>query len=487
MTGTSINDLKSFFTQTDGQQVIAPKAPKDGEDSFTKAMAQAQGKNLSALTASPKADTSQGLAGVEQAGGSSAPARVNKNENLRRDMDSKKVNDTETTKKTDDKDMDDKISEKVDEVKKQIRDELGITDEQLLAAMEALNMTDGDLLNVDSVKDLMMELSGIDNAVDLLTNEDVLSSINTVTDLVSESVADLKEEFGADDEMFAGILERFGENQKEGISLENLEAGEPTELDPSVLERAAGNRSAREDGVSEEKPEDALKAENTKGSDKLAGAQDAAQKLSKTQNSEDTQNESMNEGENGQEQLAMPQTVVQTDVTSTGEVVQTVREYSSYAENAEIVNQVTEQIRVNISSDSTSMEMMLHPASLGAVNIQVTQQGDILHAQILVQNEAVKDALSGQLEQLLKTFEEQGQKVTEVEVSVANYNLERGLDQGQGQAEQNSQSGGNGGRRVRRAFDLNAMSDEDYEELDEEDRLAAEVLSMNGASVEYHA
>ena len=404
-------------------------------------------------------------------------------------MDSKKVNDTETTNKTDDKDMDDKISEKVDEVKKQIRDELGITDEQLLAAMEALNLTDGDLLNVDSVKDLMMDLSGVDNAVDLLTNEDLLASINTVTDLVGESVAELKEEFGADDEMFAGILERFDQNRAEGIPLDNLEAEEPTELDPSVLERAADNRPAREEGALEEKPEDALKAENGKGSDKVAGAgtQEAAQKLSKNPNSEETQNDSKNEGENGQEQLAMPQTVVQTDITSTGEVVQTVREYSSFAENAEIVNQVTEQIKVNINSDSTSMEMMLHPASLGAVNIQVTQQGDILHAQILVQNEAVKDALSGQLEQLLKTFEEQGQKVTEVEVSVANSNLERGLDQGQGQAEQNSQSGGNGGRRVRRAFDLNAMSDEDYEELDEEDRLAAEVLSMNGASVEYHA
>ena len=153
------------------------------------------------------------------------------------------------------------------------------------------------------------------------------------------------------------------------------------------------------------------------------------------------------------------------------------------------MNQVTEQIKVNISSDSTSMEMMLHPASLGAVNIQVTQQGNILHAQILVQNEQVKDAIAGQMEQLLKTFEEQGQKVTEIDVSVANYNLEHGLDQNQNG--QNGTGNGNGesagSRRLRRTLDLNALSDDDIAELSDDDRLQAEVMSMSGTSVEYRA
>ncbi|MBQ7562926.1 MAG: flagellar hook-length control protein FliK [Lachnospiraceae bacterium] len=486
MTGTSINDLKSYFSQTDGQ-IGLPKAPKDGEDSFTMVMAHAQGKNLSAMGASPemKAPAQDFSKAAKQPDESSNPgARVNKNENLRRDLEDKKV----SGDRTDDKTIDEEISEKVDQVKKQIKDELGISDEQLLAAMEALNLTDGDLLNVDSVKDLMMELSGTENAIDLLTNEDLLASINTVTDLVNESVSELKEEFSADDEMFAGILERFDERRAEGIPIGEMEPSEePVELDPSLMEKLSGDRPAK-DITAEEQPEEVRKAaDDLTGVERpeAFGGQEAAQKVTKNQNSSETRNESENEKPN--EQLAMPQTIVETEVTSTGEVVQTVREYSSYAENAEIVNQVTEQIKVNISSESTSMEMMLHPASLGAVNIQVSQQGDILHAQILVQNEAVKDALSGQLEQLLKTFAEQGQKVTEVEVSVANYNLERGLDQGQGQNDQNSRGGGNSGRRIRRAFDLNALSDEELSELNDEEKLNAEVMSMSGASVEYHA
>ena len=110
MTGTSINDLKSYFSQTDGQ-IGLPKAPKDGEDSFTMVMAHAQGKNLSAMGASPemKAPAQDFSKAAKQPDESSNPgARVNKNENLRRDLEDKKV----SGDRTDDKTIDEEISER---------------------------------------------------------------------------------------------------------------------------------------------------------------------------------------------------------------------------------------------------------------------------------------------------------------------------------------------------------------------------------------
>ena len=113
----------------------------------------------------------------------------------------------------------------------------------------------------------------------------------------------------------------------------------------------------------------------------------------------------------------------------------------------------------------------------------------MLHARILVQNEQVREVIAGQMEQLLKTFEEQGQKVTEIDVSVANYNLEHGFQQSP--QEQGSNPGrqgeSDGSRRLRRTLDLNALSDEDISELSDEERLQTEVMSMSGTSVEYRA
>ncbi|MBR4718969.1 MAG: flagellar hook-length control protein FliK, partial [Lachnospiraceae bacterium] len=177
-------------------------------------------------------------------------------------------------------------------------------------------------------------------------------------------------------------------------------------------------------------------------------------------------------------------------VAENGEAVQNAAEFTpSYVDNEDIFRQVTDSIKVNITEDATSMELQLHPASLGTVNLQIASNGGVVTAHLLVQNEAVKNVLEGQLVQLLQTFEEQGQKVEAIEVSVAGYDLDRSLNQ-------NDSSGANDrqerrtegvGRTARRRLNLNELEEEDYEELTEEEQLAAEMMSVNGGSVDYLA
>ena len=110
----------------------------------------------------------------------------------------------------------------------------------------------------------------------------------------------------------------------------------------------------------------------------------------------------------------------------------------------DITEQVLGQVKVRVTSETTNLEIQLHPASLGRVNVQVSAvaQG-ITTATLFVENEMAKQALESQMLTLKQNFQEQGLKVDAVEVTVSNFNLE---SEGQqmaenGQSEQR-QSGG---------------------------------------------
>lgn len=179
-------------------------------------------------------------------------------------------------------------------------------------------------------------------------------------------------------------------------------------------------------------------------------------------------------------------TVSTIEVNTVGDVVNTITSYSSVNPD-EIISQVTQSIRVNISEDITSMEMQLHPASLGTVNMQVSANNGVITAHLIVQNEAVKAALETQLMTLQETFEAQGQKVEAVEVSVAGYDLNRG--NGQDGSEGNNSKEQKNGFKVsgtRRRINLNIADDVDEDEaMPEDEKIARDMMARNGNTVDY--
>ena len=151
------------------------------------------------------------------------------------------------------------------------------------------------------------------------------------------------------------------------------------------------------------------------------------------------------------------------------------------------MSQVTQSIRVNYSAETTSMEMQLHPASLGTVNMNIASTNGVVTAHILVENEAVKAALESQLITLQQTFEDQGMKVEAVEVTVANYDLNKGnsSDTENGNSERESARAGRVG--TRRRINLNDLEEADIEDLDEDEQIAADMMARSGNSVDYTA
>ncbi|MBO6108718.1 MAG: flagellar hook-length control protein FliK [Eubacterium sp.] len=112
----------------------------------------------------------------------------------------------------------------------------------------------------------------------------------------------------------------------------------------------------------------------------------------------------------------------------------------------EIVEQVVRQVSIRMMPESTNMELQLHPASLGRVNVQINATGQDATAKIIVENQQAKEALESGMIRLQEAFEERGLKVTEVEVEIGNFDL--GLRQ---QNDQSSEGDGRSDGRGNRA------------------------------------
>lgn len=450
---------------------------------------------------------------------------------------SKEIKTGETVKKDpvankDDREMfTEEVAEETSKIMNKIKEVLGISDEELETAMENLGITAVDLLNPISVKELCMELGDVPDSISLITNAELYESVKEIVSFAETAGNKIAADFGITNEEVSELLknEAFVSEINEAVTkLENkaladdFEPGEAAiasqqseqniempKHDMDVDRSAAAAADIIDTNVTEGteaktvtvevtgRPEEAQKTgEGEVAVDNPLSRQgeSVTESFKATVKSEESNLKGNNEGfehasrfaENESINAAPSQTVVTTEVNNLGQVVETVTSYSNADANS-IMSQVTQSIRINYSADTTSMEMQLHPASLGTVNMNIASNNGVVTAHILVENEAVKAALESQLITLQQTFEEQGQRVEAVEVSVANYDLNKGTgSDSEGNTERERTSGaGRSGRR--RSINLNDLEDEDIEELSDEEKISADMMARSGNSVDYTA
>lgn len=368
-----------------------------------------------------------------------------------------------------DKDPIDAVSETVVEIKDAIREKFSITDEELAAVMETLNMTMTDLLNPDLLKDLMIALNGQEDIMSALTDEVLYTDMKEIVNLATDMTDEIKETFNLNEEDFAKLIDEVKAQEMPEVIAEEeapIVQEEPVRRAPEI--RVEVNRS-----------------EEVRTADPIVTQTDNTDNQTQVVSNTSSGKNLMQEEETDEEASAKMSQPQQTSTTvQAGDVVQTVRTFTTYTDGQEIVRQVTDFIKVNISPEETSMEMQLHPASLGTIHMNVASVNGVVTAQLLVQSETVKEALEAQLIQLQETFNEQGTKVEAVEVAVASYDLDRGpfQDRDDRQDRQNADD-----HRNRRRVNLNLNDLNADEPLSEEDQLAKDVMEMNGTSVDFSA
>ena len=369
---------------------------------------------------------------------------------------------TSDTNKTQNTKTDNKVAEKVDkaanEVYDKIKKTLGISDEELQYSMENLGLTMADLLMPENIMQLVMDITGTQDSIQLVTDDMLSNAMKDIMDFVSLTSQQLAADVSVTPDDLKEILQSVSFDEKADKNIQTHEENSDVE------ERCCGQQY--------EKMPSPL-------------GQVIAKKI--TTGSDSSKNDAMSEKENGHEQkqsVSSNQNVNQLASGTTTTVQSIAEEFSSVLENrgvneTDILDQIINQIKFTSDDAVKSMEIQLTPETLGKVNVLVSVREGVVTAQLSVQNEQVKKALENQMITLKENFENQGVKVESVEITVQT----NAFENNQNFNNQNEQK--NNTSKNRAKLNLNGLNfdDDNDDELDDEQN---SMLNEN-SSVEYTA
>ena len=339
---------------------------------------------------------------------------------------------------------------------------MGVEVEVISEKLEELGMMQTDVLNSESLSELILAVAGAEDASVLVTDEtlygDYRELMTRLENVLEENAAALEQS----PEQISDLLEQLGNGK-------NV----PAEMHPEITVEITGDRGDFENTV---RTADSAGEDVAESSDVFGQKEDTGTESIKPRTSPEPQ------GDNGNNSNQLFQQGLSTEQAET-QIQQTASAESAWTTDTEnIMRQIMDYMKINLKSDISSMEMQLHPASLGTLQVQVASKGGVLTASFVTQNEAVKAALESQMVQLKNQFEEQGVKVDAIEVTVQTHEFERNLDQGRGNNSRGQEPSRRG--RIRR---LNLNEPVMAEELEEEERLAKNIMEANGSTVDYSA
>lgn len=382
----------------------------------------------------------------------------------------------------------DEIANALEQIIEQIKQILGITDEELLSGMEDLKMQPLDLLNSDNMAQLVTTISGEDSVISLVADEELYTALQDITEMVDTKVNDLLENTGLTSEELDVVLQKLQEleSQKTEDGAQNVEIMPSDEQEqPDVEQLPAQPIIVKEDNTQPAKKYDTL-PENQQENPMETLAD------SRTRNAErDTKHHENRESKNfGQSNTSQNFQNNVNEVSSAA--AEGVEKFTSES-TENIMRQLADMVKIVKNENLTEMELQLHPASLGTVNVSLTTKGGVVTAQFTTQNEAVKAAIEAQATQLQANLEEQGVKIEAIEVSVASHEMERNLDKegsGQQQSEEQKTERVQGTRR--RSINLRALGEDGELEqelagADDATRIAMEIMAANGNSMDLRA
>lgn len=396
------------------------------------------------------------------------------------------------------------VTEYAEAVKDVLKEELGVSDEDIQNAMETLGLSFVDLLNQNNLANLVAELTGVENVSQLLCNEQFLNVLQSVNAFGQELLQDLQltaDELTALWEQMmttaedAEVLESTAQSEMlaqssaaEAVSSTNA----VTEQEDATVQADDAKPMDSRMTVTEDTVEVSVEATGQKEDgqaemDEMLGQQSEAFEKDKANDSE---KEPLNikglfedraaQNANGAETVPVNQNTVLDQLGS----VETMQNLPEYVTVRDIIEQIVDTTRVTLTNEVSKIEMQLNPENLGKVYLEITEQEGVLSAKLQVQNFAVKEALEMQLAELRQNLNQTGIRVDEVEVTIASHEFERNLEQdAKGEEQQAEQQQ----KAIRsRRINLNDL-DELSGLMTEEETLVAKMMAEQGNSVDYTA
>jgi len=402
-------------------------------------------------------------------------------------------------------DINDKISDvvsqvdaKADNIKDIIKEQLNISDEEIESVMEQLGFTFMDLLDPQNLADFVSEIKGSLDLTDMIVDPDfqqlmlsmssVKQEIAQVCDIDSEQMDEIisvmepvtEPDNGSSDENFGIDISEIAENvsQSEEAASKTAVVSEQVQTEKSVSEKIQDT-----DNQTDEMPatdDDIV----TVVTDKTTDGSEAGQYADGNSDSADgNTEEKVSDNNAGKATFTVDNGIRNVQIPETP--FSAVSQASGKVDILDIIQQVTEQLKVSMTSDETSMEMQLNPENLGKIYVNVSQKNSQITAHMMVMNEVVREALESQLGNLRETLSQAGVKVDAVEVTVASHEFEQNLEQNSSK-EQKQQEQSGSFKSTRKNINMSSL-DEMSGIMTEEENLVAQIMHDNGNSVDFMA
>ena len=461
MTSNAISNLAGAT----GYQMRAPKAQQNAEQSFSDMLRQ------TAPTMQSPAESAQQTAGPAKEQPDQADLQQTdtqrtdnqqtdevkepKAQDAQKPAEKEQVQQTEDTAAEEPKQEEENgepdavlLSDVMQQILQQITEQLGVSPEEVLQAMDALGISAEDLSQ--NMAALLSELTGTDQMA-VLTDESLYTQVSDLANAVEQTIEELADTLGMDKEQLTTLLQdSVKEPEKPVIVVEQESAAPVTDMQQESTSDQEVQTATTTD-IEAEQPRETKRDEKGNMQQQMQDMQKLAENLQQTQGSA----------------IAAEQTTERFDLQRT----------------QKIIDQIADYVKIHSSEKLTSMEIALNPASLGSVNLHVSSKGGVISAQLYAQDEAVRAALESQVAALKESLEAQGMKVDAIEITEHSHQLEQNLDQNGGQQE-SAEAQKKSGRRL---LNLDELPEEEAyeEEMTQAEKLQIEMMRMGGNKLNF--
>lgn len=408
------------------------------------------------------------------------------------------------------------VEEAVESIKEVIKENLDVDDEQMEAAMELLGLTSADLLDTQQLIALAVELTGSEDAGSMLFQENfqlVMQETGVITD-------DLLQKLGMSMDELIDQVHTMLENTEQPMETMLPQQEAQVEVQPEQAVQEVQVQKVQQEAAPEQttvQPQrEAVQTQMEQPKEAVQQPQQEATSAEEEQPQETRQVQNVQPQEEntqtGQQQL----TQEDSSETWTGDRETQENPRFDFHANVhaqepaaniqapqspaaaplpqvtmqDVIDQIVQHTRLNLSEDVKSIEMQLNPESLGKVYVHVSEKQGTITAQLTAQNENVKEALLQQAVILKDSLNQQGIKVDAVEVTAGAHEFESSLERdAHSQEEQARQQEEQSMRHSRRSINLNDLNDLDGLSglMSDEEALVAQIMRDNGNNVDYKA
>lgn len=461
MTSNAISNLAG----TTGYQMRAPKAQQNAEQSFSDMLRQTaptmQSPAESAQQTAEPAKEQPDQADLQQTdtqrtdNQQTDEVKEPKAQDAQKPAEKEQVQQTEDTAAEEPKQEEENgepdavlLSDVMQQILQQITEQLGVSPEEVLQAMDALGISAEDLSQ--NMAALLSELTGTDQMA-VLTDESLYTQVSDLANAVEQTIEELADTLGMDKEQLTTLLQDSVQNPEKPVIVVEQESAAPVTDMQQESTSDQEVQTATTTDIEAEQPRETKRDEKGNMQQQMQDMQKPAENLQQTQGSA----------------IAAEQTTERFDLQRT----------------QKIIDQIADYVKIHSSEKLTSMEIALNPASLGSVNLHVSSKGGVISAQLYAQDEAVRAALESQVAALKESLEAQGMKVDAIEITEHSHQLEQNLDQNGGQKE-SAEAQKKSGRRL---LNLDELPEEEAyeEEMTQAEKLQIEMMRMGGNKLNF--